>query len=165
MSMVIRPMRRGEEAACEGILRALPDWFGIEEAILEYVRALTTLETWVADVGGAVVGFLAIKQHNGCSAEIHVMAVTPESHGRGCGRRLIEHAERALRSRSIEFLQVKTLSPSRVDAPYERTRGFYRHMGFLPFEENNAWGDANPCLIMVKHLPCAARVSDSNACR
>jgi hypothetical protein len=27
-------------------------------------------------------------------------------------------------------------------------------MGFRPVEENNLWGDVNPCLIMIKHLSC-----------
>ncbi len=155
--MVIRPMRQGEDVACEAILRALPDWFGIEEALVDYVRRLTAMETWVADVDGTVVGFLAVKQHNRWAAEIQVMAVAPELHSRGCGRRLVEHAERSLRSHSVEFLQVKTLSPSRPDSHYERTRGFYERMGFRPLEETNAWGDANPCLTMVKHLLCSSQ--------
>jgi ribosomal protein S18 acetylase RimI-like enzyme len=154
--IAIRPMQRSEEGACEAILRALPEWFGIEEALAGYARDLRALETWVADVGGAVVGFLTVKQHNKWFAEIEVMAVAPEAHGRGYGRRLIVSAEHALRSRGVELLQVKTLSPSRPDAHYEKTRGFYERMGFRPLEETNEWGDANPCLVMVKHLGCSS---------
>jgi ribosomal protein S18 acetylase RimI-like enzyme len=149
-------MQRGEDAACEAILRALPEWFGIEEALAGYARDLRALETWVADVGGAVVGFLTVKQHTKGSAEIKVMAVAPEAHGRGHGRGLMRSAERALRERGVELLQVKTLSPSRPDAHYERTRGFYERMGFRPLEETNEWGDDNPCLVMVKHLVCSS---------
>ncbi len=94
-------------------------------------------------------------QHNESSAEIHVMAVRDTFHGQGIGRRLVETAEEDLRSRSVAFLQVKTLGPSRPNAPYERTRGFYERMGFEPLEENRLWGDTNPCLIMVKHLACS----------
>jgi GNAT superfamily N-acetyltransferase/SAM-dependent methyltransferase len=152
LPLVIRPMQRGEDGACEAILRALPEWFGIEEALAGYARDLETLETWVADVGGTVAGFLTVKQHGPSSAEIRVMAVAPEAHGRGYGRGLMESAARALCGRGVEFLQVKTLSPSRPDARYERTRGFYERMGFRPLEETNEWGDHNPCLVMVKHL-------------
>jgi ribosomal protein S18 acetylase RimI-like enzyme len=155
-SAEIRLMRAGEEVACEVILRALPEWFGIEESLVGYVRGLATLETWVAERGGAVVGFLAVKQHSPWAAEIEVMAVTPALRGRGHGRQLVERAERALRGRSVGFLQVKTLSPSRADAHYERTRGFYERLGFRPLEETNEWGDGNPCLVMVKHLPSSA---------
>ena len=83
------------------------------------------------------------------------MAVAERLHGQGCGRKLVEHAELVLRSRSVEFLEVKTLGPSKPDTNYERTRGFYDRMGFRPLEENAMWGDTNPCLIMVKHLRCS----------
>jgi ribosomal protein S18 acetylase RimI-like enzyme len=153
---VIRPMQRGEDAACEAILRALPEWFGIEEALASYVRDLRVLETWVVDAGGTVVGFLTVKQYGRWSAEIKVMAVAPEAHGRGHGRGLMESAEHVLRARGVEFLEVRTLSPLRPDAHYERTRGFYERVGFRPLEETDDWGDANPCLVMVKHLPSSS---------
>ena len=138
----------------EQILRALPGWFGIEESIIEYVRDLQRMETLIAEVSGEPVGFLTIKGHNESSAEIHVMAVLSVFHGRGCGRQLVEEAEQWLRSLSVEFLQVKTLSPSRPNSHYERTRGFYEHLGFRPLEENDLWGDTDPCLMLVKHLSC-----------
>ncbi len=147
-------MKAGEHVACDQILRALPDWFGIEEAIVGYVRDLQRMETWIAEAAGEPVGFLTINRHNESSAEIHVMAVLQVFHGRGCGRTLVEDAEQWLRSRSVEFLQAKTLSPSRPNSHYERTRGFYEHLGFRPLEENDSWGDTNPCLVLVKHLSC-----------
>jgi ribosomal protein S18 acetylase RimI-like enzyme len=151
---MIRPMRPGEADVCERILRSLPDWFGIEEALVQYVQDLPRLETLVAIDDGKIAGFLAIRIHNPSSAEIHVMGVRPELHGRGIGRSLVAAAEASLRERSFAFLEVKTLGPSRPDGPYERTRGFYQRMGFQPLEENNLWGAENPCLIMVKHLRC-----------
>ena len=67
---------------------------------------------------------------------------------------MVEYAETVLENGATEFLQVKTLGPSRPDAHYERTRGFYEKMGFRPLEENRLWGDVNPCMIYVKHLRC-----------
>ena len=159
MCAVIRRLRTGEHVVCDQILRGLPNWFGIEDAIVSYVRDLQTMETWVAEASGALVGFLTINHHNEYSAEIHVMAVAAEYQGRGCGRQLVEFAEHVLRSSSVEFLEVKTLSPSRPSTYYERTRGFYEHMGFKPLEENQLWGEHNPCLIMVKHLSCSESTS------
>lgn len=152
--LLIRPLESGEADICEQILRSLPDWFGIEEAIVQYRRDLDCMETLVAVVGEEVGGFLAIHQHNAHAAEIHVVAVRSEFHGRGVGRALLAQAESLLRGRSIDFLQVKTLGPSRPDNSYDRTRGFYMAMGFRPLEENKLWGERNPCLIMVKHLGC-----------
>jgi GNAT superfamily N-acetyltransferase len=135
-------------------MRSLPQWFGIEEAIVAYTRAIEAMETYVAELGGAVVGFITVNLRSPVSAEIHVMAVREEAHDRGLGRALVEHVEKAVIPRGVEYLQVKTLGPSRPNPDYERTRGFYWHLGFRPLEENGLWGEANPCLIMVKHLAC-----------
>ncbi len=99
---------------------------------------------------------MTLNQHNEFSAEIHVMAVRGEHHGHGLGRALVKHAEQVLGSRRVEYLQVKTLGPSRPNEHYDRTRGFYTALGFRPLEQNNLWGEVNPCLIMIKHLPCSA---------
>ena len=89
------------------------------------------------------------------------MAVRPACHRGGIGRDLVLHAESLLRGRSKEYLQVKTLGPSRADEYYERTRRFYRSMGFRALEENSLWGETNPCLIMVKHLACPSAADPS----
>lgn len=153
---MIRPFKPDDLSRCEQILRGLPDWFGIEESIVKYIQDLQAMETWIVESGvdsdGDAVGFLTLKRHNPHTAEVHVIAVVESQHRKGLGRQLIEQAERILRDESVEFLQVKTLAPSHPDPFYKKTRGFYRHMGFIPLEENNLWGKDNPCLIMVKHL-------------
>ncbi|MEZ5064294.1 MAG: GNAT family N-acetyltransferase [bacterium] len=154
VDVTLRSMHADEAASCEAILRDLPDWFGIEEAIVSYRRDIESLETWVAETGEEIAGFLTLKPHNEHSAEIQVLAVRATLHARGVGRALVEHAEGLLRARRVAFFQVKTLGPSRSNANYDRTRGFYLRMGFLPLEENKLWGEGNPCLILVKHLAC-----------
>jgi GNAT superfamily N-acetyltransferase len=150
----IRSLQPGEAGICEEILRALPDWFGIEASLMEYVRDVETMDTYLCVVDDRPVGFLTLRRHNEHSAEIHVMGVFNEHQGRGVGRALVEHAEMVLGYDSTEFLQVKTLGPSRPNANYERTRGFYEKLGFRPLEENLLWGDVNPCMVYVKHLGC-----------
>jgi len=152
-------MEVGEHVFCERILRGLPDWFGIESAIVDYVRDIQSMESWVAESDDGIVGFLTVNHHNTHSAEVQIMAVAESQQGRGCGGQLIRHAETVLRGQSVEFLQVKTLAPARESRHYEKTRGFYEHMGFKPLEENKLWGERNPCLIMVKHLSCTDRIS------
>ncbi|MBN2464871.1 GNAT family N-acetyltransferase [candidate division WOR-3 bacterium] len=152
--MIVRRMQKGEAEACEQVMRSLPKLFGIEEAIVEYAQACETMETYVGVESGRVVGFVTLNQRSPVAAEIHCMALRPEFHGKGLGRALVDHVEGLLASRPIEFLQVKTLGPARPNAEYERTRGFYEHMGFRPLEENDLWGKDNPCLMMVKHLTC-----------
>lgn len=143
----------GQASVCEPILRLLPEWFGIEEAILHYVHEIDTLPTFLARNQQQVVGFLSVKQHNEFAAEIYVMAVHPQFHRQGIGGQLVEVAEEVLREQSIEFLQVKTLGTSRPHPHYAKTREFYRSLGFKPLEEFLEFWEGNPCLLMVKTLP------------
>jgi len=98
-------------------------------------------------------GFLALKLHSARAAEIYVMGVRPERHGDGLGTSLVAAAEAYVRESGVEYLQVKTLGPSHPSAHYAQTRRFYESRGFVPLEElTSVWGEANPCLIMVKHV-------------
>ncbi len=143
----------GLASVCEPILRALPDWFGIEEAIVHYVEAIEGLPTFTAVVDGHVAGFISVKRHNDYSAEMYVLGVRPENHRRGIGRALVERVESWLHDEGVEFLQVKTVGPSRPCPSYDRTRAFYEAMGFRPLEEfKTLWNEANPCLVMVKRV-------------
>jgi len=143
----------GEAAVCEPILRSLPDWFGIEEAIVHYAGEIDRLPTFLAREADRVLGFLSVKQHSPFSAEVYVMAVRQEAHRRGIGRALLGHAQEWLKGVGHEYLQVKTLGPSHSDTNYARTRAFYQAAGFRPLEEfRQLWDERNPCLIMVKRL-------------
>lgn len=150
----IRATGPSDPGRCEEIMRSLPDWFGIESSVVAYADAVGRMESYVAMDGATVAGFITIDSRSKVASEIHVLAVARPYHGSGAGRALVEHVERLLTARGIEYLQVKTLGPSRPNEHYARTRGFYERMGFRPLEENGLWGDVNPCLIMVKHLSC-----------
>jgi GNAT superfamily N-acetyltransferase len=153
VSIAIQGPLLNQSASCEGVLRALPGWFGIEEANLKYLRDIQGLPTFLAQENDHVIGFLTLKQHTAFASEIHVMGVLPAVHRMGLGRALVEAAELHLREQGIEYLQVKTLSPKHPDQGYAKTRMFYQALGFRPLEEFPAlWGAANPCLQMVKFL-------------
>jgi hypothetical protein len=67
------------------------------------------------------------------------------------GRLMVRHVEQRLGAAGVEFLQVKTLSASRPDAGYERTRAFWLACGFRPLEEfPTLWDPANPALQLIK---------------
>lgn len=143
----------GKAAVCEPILRSLPAWFGIEEAIVHYVAEIEHLPTFLAGDSDGVVGFVSIKQHYPSSAEVYVIAVRQEVHRQGVGLALVERAKDWLRGQGVEYLQVKTLGPSHPDAGYAKTRAFYAAVGFRPLEElTELWDERNPCLIMVQRL-------------
>lgn len=114
-----------------------------------YVRQVAELPTFAVGRDG----FLSLKLHTEAAAEIYVMGVRSEHHRQGIGTVLLGAAEAFLRERAVDYLQVKTLGPSHPSEHYAATRRFYSARGFRPLEElTSIWGEANPCLIMVKHL-------------
>jgi GNAT superfamily N-acetyltransferase len=151
-SLDIREAQPHEKSGLETILRALPEWFGIEAAIVEYMRDVEALQTFVAMDGERAVGFLALAFHNPFTAEVHVMGILPDYHRQGIGTALVKRAEEAAREAGCEYLEVKTLGPSHPDPYYARTRDFYMRCGFRPLEELADLWPGNPCQIMVKRL-------------
>src|SRR4051812_6705588 len=111
MMMELIELKKNRGAVCDQLLRALPGWFGTESSIRNYVREVDQLRTLAVCDDGLVVGFLALRPHNGSTMEIHVMAVHPEYHRRGIGAWLIHQAQEELHE-EFEFLIVKTRPPS-----------------------------------------------------
>jgi GNAT superfamily N-acetyltransferase len=131
----------------------LPDWFGIEAEIQRLAGEIDRLPTFTASRGDHLLGFLTLQQHFPESAEVIVMGVRQEAHRQGIGRALMEQAQEWLVSQGVEYLQIKTLGPSRPDEGYAGTRAFYSSLGFKPLEElSQIWDENNPCLMMVKKL-------------
>ena len=150
---VVSGPRSGLGAPAERILRSLPEWFAIEEALVAYARAADELPTLAATSEGELVGFLTLKLTSRSAAEVHVMAVLPAWHRRGVGRALHERAAACARDLGCAFLHVKTLAPEDPYPPYAATRLFYEAMGFAPLEVlPQVWGPEDPCLLMVMAL-------------
>jgi len=152
---IIKEICNANEKAiiCDTILRALPDWFGIESSIIDYVAQVQSMPFFAAFDDEIVVGFVALKIHNIYTAEICVMGVLQEYHRQGIGKLLVEKCEVYCAKNSIEYLTVKTLDESRECDSYKKTRLFYFSMGFKPLEVFPLlWDEDNPCLFMAKHL-------------
>jgi N-acetylglutamate synthase-like GNAT family acetyltransferase len=153
MNVTVEGPLLGQAAVCVPLIRALSDWFGLEDAILNYEKEIENLPTFLARAEGQILGFLALKRHSPYSAEILVMAVRQDAQRGGVGRALAAAAEAHARGLGIEYLQVKTLGPSNPDPGYAKTRAFYEALGFRPLEElKQIWDENNPCLILVKRL-------------
>jgi GNAT superfamily N-acetyltransferase len=135
-------------------LGALPTWFGIPASVEDYVATADRSPTVIASLGDREVGLLTLVRHSEFAAEVYVMAVLPEHHRQGVGRALLGYAETVLAADGVEFLQVKTLAPSKPHDGYDKTRAFYLAYGFRPLEEfRNLWDAENPALQMIKVIP------------
>ena len=137
----------------EPILRALPEWFGIEESTLQYIKDANSLTSMLAKDGDAVVGFITIRKHFPETVEMHCLGVLPTYHRTGIGRQLVTALEDHLKKEGVKFLQVKTVSEDRACDAYAKTRKFYLGVGFTPLEVfPTLWDEANPCLLLAKYL-------------
>lgn len=153
-AMRIERLEPGHAPACEAIGRALPAWFGIEEGLAEMRLAADRGPGFVAlDASGEVIGFLTVERHFPESWDISWMAVHPDYHRRGIGRRLVEVLIEDARAHGVRLLQVKTLADMHPSSEYARTRAFYRSVGFIRLEVfPDLWGPANPCLVLIRTL-------------
>ena len=138
----------------EEVMRYLPEWFGSEKALVEFVDGVTSLPFWAAlDHEDKCIGFISIKIHYGHTGDIYVFGVLPEYQGRGIGRLLLAKAEEYLKNNNCKYIIVKTLSDIVEYEPYERTRLFYKKVGFEELITlTEMWDSENPCLIMIKEL-------------
>ena len=137
----------------EPILRALPEWFGIEEATVQYIKDADTMPTMLAKDGDDVIGFITLHYHFSETVEMHCLGILPAYHRKGVGRQLVEAVESHLKIEGVKFLQVKTVSSDRDCKAYAKTREFYLGVGFTPLEIfPTLWDPANPCLLLVKSL-------------
>jgi GNAT superfamily N-acetyltransferase len=150
----IRNQAFGAGETCRRILETLPSWFGIPASVEDYVATADRAPTLIATRQDEDVRMLTLVRHSLYAAEVYVMAVLPDHHRHGIGRALLEHAEGILVADGAEYLQVKTLAPSRPDEGYTKTRAFYLAYGFRPLEEfPDLWDAGNPALQMIKVIP------------
>src|SRR5687768_13153368 len=143
----------GVAEECEGVLRTLPDWFGIESSLLQYVRDTEVLPTFVARGAGPLAGFLTLREHFSEAWEVHCIAIRASHRRHGVGRALHLHVERWLVARGARVLQVKTLAATHPSPEYAETRRFYTGIGYVPLEVfPTLWGPRLPVLQLVKQL-------------
>ena len=149
---------------CEAVLRSLPKWFGIEDALQMYADDTLRLPTFAAvdgngggDAAGGdgqnIIGFVTLMKHFDSAWEVHCMALHAEFRNQGHGRALLGHAEGWLAAQGVSLLQVKTVADTSDSAAYALTRGFYARLGFEPLEVFPLlWSARNPALQLVKFL-------------
>jgi GNAT superfamily N-acetyltransferase len=138
---------------CDDILRSLPKWFGIEEAIKEYVDGVCDKDFFVAENNGEHIGFFAIDYPHKNVANLYVLGINEEYHRKGMGTMLYSHVEDYIKSIGYSYISVYTLSSKSSYEYYARTREFYRKQGFVDaYESDKIWDEDNPFLLMIKFV-------------
>jgi ribosomal protein S18 acetylase RimI-like enzyme len=75
--------------------------------VADYAAAVRDRETWVLDDRGRVAGFLVLDYHDD-HVLLENVAVAPEDHGRGLGRRLLTYAEECTIARELDEIRLYT---------------------------------------------------------
>lgn len=133
------------------VLRDLPAWFGIEEAIIAYAKEARELDTYIISINDEDQGFLIIKETSPYTIDLYCLGLFSKARCQGLGRILVEEILNLYRMK-FRFCQVKTLDEGR-DKYYDKTIRFYKSLGFVKLETiKEIWGEENPCMIMVKSL-------------
>ena len=135
------------------ILRKLPEWFGNEKGLQEYVNTVQKYPFWAAFDNDECIGFFSGKIHYNRTGDIYVCGIDPDYHGKGIGTLLYKELEKHCIKNNCEYIIVKTLSELAQYEPYIKTKRFYEKMGFKELLTlTEIWDENNPCLIMIKNL-------------
>ena len=153
LKIAVETEHAAKSRICEEVLRALPKWFGIEEAVCEYVDNVKECLFVTATLYKKVIGFCAVSVNYDINADLYVLGIFEEFHGRRIGKRMMEFVNSYCKRNAIPYMTVKTLSEKHSDENYRKTRLFYESCGFRAFEEfPTLWGEDNPCLYMLKDV-------------
>jgi ribosomal protein S18 acetylase RimI-like enzyme len=142
-----------KKSYAEQILKRLPEWFGKEDSLIQYVETVDKYPFFGAFKNKECVGFFSGMIHHERTGEIYVCGIHPQHHHKGLGKELYKTLEQYFINQGCEYVMVKTLSALHPDKHYALTRKFYQAVGFKAFyTDQNVWGEENPCLMMIKYL-------------
>ncbi len=152
----IRPLEVADAPACDEIIRSLPYHFGDPDGQRQCAEAVRGSPGLVAVRDDQVVGFLTVAHNFESTSEITWMAVHARHRGQGMGRALVDRLTGQLRGEGRRLLLVLTVSSldeePGVDDGYQRTRAFYRSVGFLPARELPDLWPGDKALLLVMPL-------------
>lgn len=159
MPVLTRPLTLADAAACDAVVRGLPEWFGHEGGRAECARAVREQRGVVAEDSGAVVGFATWARRTEAAAEITWAAVRRDRRHGGAGTAIVERIAAEIAADGYALALVMTSASTKAATngadPYEETRRFWRSRGFLPLIELDIW-ETNMALLLVRPLGGAA---------
>lgn len=135
------------------IAESLPDYFN-KHGLEEIKKAVKDEILFGAYIDNDQVGFVTYKELNPQAVELTWIGILKKYQGQGIGTRLVNESLNKLDG-NYEVCEAKTLAETQPDPGYEKTRNFYKKLGFVPLEIISpypGWGRENPCQILVKNI-------------
>jgi ribosomal protein S18 acetylase RimI-like enzyme len=103
-----------------------PDWAAQQASDVRAVCQDGTAAVWIAESGGHLAGFVAIRIGPGATGEIDMIAVDPPAQGQGIGMALTQFAIRVMRESGVRLAAVATGG----DPGHAPARRLYEKAGF-----------------------------------
>jgi ribosomal protein S18 acetylase RimI-like enzyme len=152
--LAIRRLAAADMPAVTAIVRGLPDYFTSDvPGMIE--RDAAGRDGWVLTDSGTVAGFAVATRRPPGGAEILWIAVDPARRGQGLGTVLLDHVLDELAAAGVGVVEAKTLDRSADYPPYEATRAFWEHQGFVHIDTIDplpGWQPGNPAAIYIAAL-------------
>ena len=145
----VRRVAAGEAPALAAVVRGLPEYF-TDDVPGKVEHDADSHEAWVITDDGTITGFVIAARKSPGGAEILWIAVDAPRRGQGHGTRLLNNVMDDLAQTGVSVVTVKTLDSSAGYAPYEATRAFYEHNGFVYVDTIDplpGWPPGNPAAI------------------
>lgn len=135
------------------IAESLPNYFN-QHGLEEIKKAVKNEILFGAYSNDTLIGFVTYKELNPEAIELSWMGVLNEYQGQGVGTKMVEESLIIIGDK-YKVCEVKTLAETQPDEGYEKTRRFYKKLGFIPIEiifPYPGWDQESPCQILVKYL-------------
>lgn len=133
------------------VLEVLPEWFGNEEAIIQYVEESKEQIVLAAfDLYGNSIACICLKETSKAVLEVSVIGVRKDYQRKGIGKLLMSIATKYAADNCYRLLQVKTIEEGHF-VTYDQTNEFYKSQGFFKFEVfPSLWSEEHPCQVYTK---------------
>lgn len=152
-SMKLRPYRSSDFQTLYEIDRScFPPGIAYSREELEQFVGHRTSETWVAEEGDAIVGFLIADREPGRVGHIVSIDVVAKCRRRGVGAKLMDAGEDWARRQGLELVFLETAEDNNA------AQAFYEARGYVKYEKlENYYADGTAAWVMVKWLKPSLR--------
>jgi ribosomal protein S18 acetylase RimI-like enzyme len=152
--MLLRPFRRSDlETLCAIDQACFPPDISYSREELTSFIARRGSRTWVAEEGGAIVGFLIADRQPGKVGHIVTIDVVEPSRRHGVGSKLMDAAEQWARAQGLVLIYLETAADNLAAQRFYAARGYRRLRKVEHYYRNGlaAW-------VMVKELAQQSKV-------